>query len=188
MRAMTAHWPDDVVEVAIVDEDVGPRAKPAVPARGRPRRTPRNRGRPRCRDPIAQSVDPYLQLQDRALLVPDEAHRKDLWRVLGRPGAIVHDGEIVGTWRPRATAKTFRLTAMAWRRLPVGARRAVTGEAERLRHPSRLGSRRRGVGLTFPTGGSQRFVSARELKRRRLPRRGRAFPLRCGSARRCAER
>ncbi len=65
--------------------------------------------------------DPYLQLQDRALLVPDEAHRKDLWRVLGRPGNV-HDGEIVGTWRPRATAKTFRLTAMAWRRLPVGAR------------------------------------------------------------------
>lgn len=31
-----------------------------------------------------------------------------LWRMLGRPGAVVADGEILGTWRPRASGPRHR--------------------------------------------------------------------------------
>ncbi len=66
--------------------------------------------------------DPYLQLRDRELLVDRAADRKDLWRTLGRPGAIVADGEVKGTWRPRTSGKKFTVQADLWHDL--SARRA----------------------------------------------------------------
>ena len=35
--------------------------------------------------------DPFLQARDREVVVPDPAHRKDLWRTLGRPGGVLVD-------------------------------------------------------------------------------------------------
>jgi len=71
--------------------------------------------------------DLYLQGRDRELLVPGEADRKDLWRTLGRPGAVLVGHEIHGTWRPRASGKKLRLAVNAWRPLPD-----LTEQAERL--------------------------------------------------------
>jgi hypothetical protein len=64
--------------------------------------------------------------------VPDEARRKDLWRVLGRPGAILANGEVIGTWRPRASGEKLGVRVEPWRRLDAGDRAAVEREAERL--------------------------------------------------------
>jgi hypothetical protein len=60
------------------------------------------------------AFDPWLQTRDRELLVADEAHRKDLWRVLGRPGAVLSGHEIVGTWRPRSRGETLTLHVDLW--------------------------------------------------------------------------
>jgi hypothetical protein len=77
--------------------------------------------------------DPYLQLRDRELLVGDAARRKDLWRVLGRPGAVVDErGEVIGTWRPKSAGGRLTITVEPWTRLTAATRRLVTGEAERL--------------------------------------------------------
>jgi hypothetical protein len=76
--------------------------------------------------------DPYLQLRDRDLLVADEARRKDLWRVLGRPGAVVADGEIVGTWRPRASGRRLTVRLKPWGPLAARDRALVREQAERL--------------------------------------------------------
>jgi hypothetical protein len=76
--------------------------------------------------------DPLLQGRDRELLVPDPAARKELYRILGNPGAVLADGEIVGTWRPKASGKKLAITVAPFGPLPSGVRSAVEVEAERV--------------------------------------------------------
>lgn len=64
-------------------------------------------------------TDPYLQARDRDLLLPDKAAQKDVFRVLGRRGAILVDGEIAGSWQGRVVSgKRFEVTATPYRPLP----------------------------------------------------------------------
>jgi hypothetical protein len=67
----------------------------------------------------------------RELLVPDVAHRAELWTSRVWPGAVLVSGEIVGTWR-RAHAE---LTIRPWRRLTRAERAAVEMEARSLPLP-----------------------------------------------------
>lgn len=82
---------------------------------------------------LLPSGDPYYLLQgaDRELLVPDAARRALLWTPRVWPGAVLVDGEIVGTWR-RAKAT---VTIQAWDDLTPRQRRAVEGEAQTLPVP-----------------------------------------------------
>ena len=82
---------------------------------------------------LLPSGDAYFLLQgdDRELLVPDAARRAALWTSRVWPGALLVDGEVVGTWR-RANAT---LTVQPWRRLSRAARAAVEAEAEALPLP-----------------------------------------------------
>jgi hypothetical protein len=73
--------------------------------------------------------DLFLQAKDRPLLVGDPARAKALWPVLGRPGAILVDGDLAGTWRPRKAGSKLRLQLDLWS--PVPAKR-LEPEAERL--------------------------------------------------------
>jgi hypothetical protein len=79
------------------------------------------------------SGDAYYLLQgiDRELLVPDAGRRRALWTSRVWPGALLVDGEIVGTWR-RAQAM---VAIQAWRRLSRAARDAVEMEAASLPLP-----------------------------------------------------
>ncbi|MEU8009628.1 crosslink repair DNA glycosylase YcaQ family protein [Micromonospora parva] len=52
--------------------------------------------------------------------------------MLGRPGAALVDGELVGSWRPRKSGRAFTVAVQPWRRLSDATREAVTGQAERL--------------------------------------------------------
>lgn len=76
--------------------------------------------------------DPYLQARDRDLLVPDKAVQKMLWPVLGRPGALLVDGEVAGTWRTKASGRKLTLTVEALGPLPSPVWKQIDLEAERV--------------------------------------------------------
>jgi hypothetical protein len=81
---------------------------------------------------LVGSHDPYLQLRDRDLLVAERPKQKDLWRTLGRPGAVLVDGEVVGTWRPRTSGGALSVEVDPWSPVKGPTRAAVLAEAERL--------------------------------------------------------
>ena len=114
-------WPADAVPVE-VDGRAAQALELDLPslADGGPVRTVRLLG----------PFDLLLQGRDRSLLVEDATRAKALWPVLGRPGAVLVDGELVGTWRPRQSAGRLRVLVDLWRELPDRA--AVEEQAVRL--------------------------------------------------------
>jgi hypothetical protein len=92
----------------------------------------RSADRPTVR--LLPSGDAYWLLYgpDRALLVPDPKRRGELWTPRVWPGALLVDGDIVGTWR-RADADVGIDT---WRALSSVEREAVEAEAATLPLPA----------------------------------------------------
>lgn len=133
VKEVAAHWPADAVEVVV--EDAPPVGRPgprflladdldALTEAG-------TAGAPRTVRLVAP-YDPYLQLRDRELLVADEGRRKGLWPVLGRPGAVVADGEVIGTWRPRTSGRKLTVRIAPWEPLHARDRALVQEQAEHL--------------------------------------------------------
>jgi hypothetical protein len=83
------------------------------------------------------SGDAYFLLNgaDRQLLLPEANRRSELWTSRVWPGALLVEGEIVGTWR-RAHAN---VDIQTWRRLSRTARDAVEDEAASLPLPGLAG-------------------------------------------------
>src|SRR5215216_269089 len=76
--------------------------------------------------------DLFLQGKDRKLIVPDKARHKELWPVLGRPGAVLCGDEIVGTWRPKAASGRFTLRLHPWSKISKSVENRIEAEADRL--------------------------------------------------------
>lgn len=126
-----ARWPTDVAEVSVQGQTrwVLAADQPQLSA-----------------DPVKMTrllgpFDLFLQAKDRPLLVDDPARRKALWPVLGRPGAVLIDGEIAGSWRPRQSGAKLTLQVELWSDGSPRLRSAITDQAERL-------AAYRGVGLS----------------------------------------
>ena len=117
-----ARWPEDAVRVEVEGRPLQMLAADAErAASGEP--AP---GGTWLLDPY----DPYLQA--RELLVPDRARAKQLWPVLARPGALVIDGEVAGTWRARRAGARLAVAVALWDGVPEAVRSAVQVQAERL--------------------------------------------------------
>lgn len=82
---------------------------------------------------LLPSGDAFYLLQgaERELLVPDAARRDLLWTSRVWPGAVLVDGDIVGTWR----RSKGDLTVEPWKRLTRAQREAVEDEAASLPLP-----------------------------------------------------
>jgi hypothetical protein len=119
VKDVKARWPEDAVEVSVEGEGRWVLAEDEPLLGEEPPELTRLLG----------PFDLFLQPKDRALLVPDTSRHKSLWPVLGRPGAVLVDGEVAGTWRPRQSGRKLRLAVEAWQGL---SRPAVEEQAERL--------------------------------------------------------
>jgi hypothetical protein len=93
---LAAHWPADLVEVD-VDGIEGWFPPEEIAALRKPPEPPRVR--------LLPPGDPYLQTRNRKMIVPDAKAQKVLWRILGNPGAVLVDGEIVAAWRAKTVGK-----------------------------------------------------------------------------------
>ena len=119
-RAVKPDWPDGLVEVRVegrkawLPEDQLDDLLAAPPS-DLVRLLPRS--------------DPWLLARDRELVVPNKAHRKVLWPMLGPPGGVLVDGEVAGAWRTKVSGKRLDLTVQQFARLPAAARRAIEAEA-----------------------------------------------------------
>jgi hypothetical protein len=116
-----AHWPADAVEVHVdgerrwlLDDEATRTALDAPPPHGL-----------RLLGPF----DLFLQGRDRGLLVADRPRAKELWPVLGRPGAVLVGADLAGTWRARKAGKRLTVTVAPWSAAPAGA---LAEQAERL--------------------------------------------------------
>ncbi len=115
-----AHWPEDAVEVSVeggtawlLDGVAGAGAVTGVTR-------------------LLGPYDLLMQGRDRDLLVPDTSRHHGLWPTLGRPGAVLDGGEIVGTWRPRAAGQALTVRLQLWHPVPAATRTRIDAEAERL--------------------------------------------------------
>jgi hypothetical protein len=126
VKDVKAHWPDDTVEVTVGKERrwllAADESAAAMAGIADTTTTARLLG----------PYDLFLQLKDRATLLTDPARVKAMWPVLGRPGAMLVDGDIAGAWRPRKAGAKLRLRLDWWTRPTKAVREAITVEAERL--------------------------------------------------------
>jgi hypothetical protein len=77
-------------------------------------------------------LDPFIQARDKALLVPDPARRKEVWKMLGNPGVLLADGDIAGTWRTKGSGAKLTFTVTAFDPLRPAVREDVEAEAARV--------------------------------------------------------
>ena len=132
VREVKAHWPADVVEVTVDDEVTGGAHPDRFMLAGDFDALTATVDQPKPSVRLLGPYDPYLQLRDRDLLVRDETRRKELWPVLGRPGAIVAAGDIVGTWRPRTSKRSLTVRIQPWQPLSASVALLIEEQAERL--------------------------------------------------------
>ena len=88
---------------------------------------PARPARPGCRAPSTRTCRPAT-----ARCWCPEARAKDLWRTLGRPGAVLV-GEVAGTWRPRRAGRRLTVQVGPWREVPTAALEAEAGRLAAVR-------------------------------------------------------
>ncbi|MBL7257167.1 AlkZ family DNA glycosylase [Actinoplanes sp. LDG1-01] len=74
-------------------------------------------------------MDPLLQARDRDVLVPGRERQKEVWRILGNPGALLVDGEVAGVWRAKMSGKRVNLTVTSFGSLPAARRKQIEEES-----------------------------------------------------------
>lgn len=122
VKEVKSRWPADAVEVSVDGETRWALSADTDALTGDPVSVTRLLG----------PFDLFLQARDRPLLVPDPTRTKVLWPVLGRPGAVVTGGDIVGMWRPRQAGRKLTVLVDPWVRMSASTRKAVAEQAERL--------------------------------------------------------
>jgi hypothetical protein len=121
VTAIRPAWPGGLAEVSVdgrkawIPEESLPELLAAEPVRG---------------VRLLPASDPFLQARDRSVLTPDRHREKEVWRILGNPGALLVDGDLAGSWRAKAAGKRLAVTVTAWTKPSARVRAAVEEEAQ----------------------------------------------------------
>lgn len=75
--------------------------------------------------------DPYTQARDRGTIVDPNLHR-EIWKTVGDPGAVLAQGKVVGTWRPRKRGSRLTLTLKTAGSLAARHQEQVRDEADQI--------------------------------------------------------
>lgn len=117
-------WPSDLAEVSLDGKRVF-LARERIPALENPPEPNFVR--------LLPPSDPLLQSRDRRTLVPDADNHKAIWRIIGNPGVVLADGDIVATWRAKARGrKALEFTVSPLWTLRRATRSEVEAEASRV--------------------------------------------------------
>ena len=73
--------------------------------------------------------DAYLDQRDRETLLPEKALHRRVWTVLGNPGVVLVDAQLVGIWRPQKKGKRLGLAVQVFSTLSKKARDEIEAEA-----------------------------------------------------------
>src|SRR5262249_23221803 len=73
--------------------------------------------------------DAYLDQRDRETLVPEKVLHRRVWTILGNPGVVLVDGQLVGIWRPQKKGKRLGIAIQAFTKLSKKARDGIEAEA-----------------------------------------------------------
>ena len=136
-------WPDGLTEVRLKG------VRGLAPSRGLGVAPPEDAGRkaflPEPAVPLLEAPpepgivrllppwDPFLQCRDRGVLVPDRDLQKQVWKIIGNPGALLVHGEIAGTWRAKASGRNrLDVTIGPFWSISPAARKEAEAEAERV--------------------------------------------------------
>ncbi len=118
--AVKNDWPEDAVDVKVdaklafaLEDDLGLLTDAPKPEGVR----------------LLPRSDPWLLARDREIVVPDGARRKALWPVIGWPGAVLVDGDVVGTWRTKASGSNLTVNVNAFEPISRNARAVIEDEA-----------------------------------------------------------
>ena len=58
--------------------------------------------------------NPYLDLRDRGLILPDKKRQRAVWRTVANPGVILRGGCAAGIWKARTAGRGLELTLCPW--------------------------------------------------------------------------
>ena len=105
-------------KAAVLEDDLEILSDPPPPARVR----------------LLPAKDAFLQARDRDLLLPEPAHRKAVFPVIGGPGVVLHEALPAGIWRGATKGASYEVTVTPFHTLSKAAWAEVETEAERLAH------------------------------------------------------
>ncbi|WP_432562044.1 DNA glycosylase AlkZ-like family protein [Kineococcus sp. SYSU DK003] len=111
-------WPDDVAGFVVAGRTVTALADDEASLRSRA--TARGVR-------LLPPGDPWLQARDRAFLVPKERHSA-VWKSISPPGALLVDGEVVGTWRAGTKGRRLEVTVASFTDLSAHVLSALEDE------------------------------------------------------------
>jgi hypothetical protein len=76
--------------------------------------------------------DAYLDQRDRATLLQDKSLHRRVWRILGNPGVVLEEGQVVGLWRAKKKGPRLALSIETFAGLSGQTRAEIETEAQLL--------------------------------------------------------